>query len=75
VAAYIYKNARINPVSTSTNRIPRSTRGTTTAATTIAAKVSIISLFLDYVLCQEPAGTAAAVPVGRAGKAATGYEC
>jgi hypothetical protein len=42
VAAYVYRNDRTKPVGTSTKRIPRITRGTMTAVTTIAAKVSII---------------------------------
>src|SRR5277367_2880161 len=73
--AHVYRKDRINPIRTVTMIIPRITRRTTTAATTIAAKVSIIPSISIMSICLEPTGTAGAVAAGRAGMAATGNEC
>jgi hypothetical protein len=75
VAAHVDRKDRINPISTGTKIIPRSTRGTTTAATTIAAKVSIIPSISIMSSCLESTGTAGAVSVGQTGMGVTGYEC
>ena len=58
--AHVYRKDRINPISTATIIIPRTTRRTATAATTIAAKGSIIPSISITSICPEPIGTAGA---------------